>query len=275
MSKTPPTPKNTPRKDFFISYTAADRQWTEWIAGVLEDAGYTTVLQAWDFRPGDNFVLKMHEASAEAKRTIMVLSPAYLQSRFTAPEWTAAFAQDPTGEQGLLLPVRVQECDLQGLLSQIVYIDLVGRTEEKARVELLAGVDRRRAKPTTPPTFPSSAQEKPRFPGVLPGVWNVPHLRNPNFTGRERLLTRLHEAFAGSQAVASRQPQALCGLGGIGKTQLALEYVYRHAADYEVVWWIRSEEASTCAGDFVALAIALERFTLGCSHAVTLPSCRT
>src|SRR5829696_4725671 len=43
--------------DFFISYTGADQAWAEWIAEQLEAAGYTTLLQAWDFRPGENFVL--------------------------------------------------------------------------------------------------------------------------------------------------------------------------------------------------------------------------
>ena len=258
MSKLPPASENASRKDFFISYTDADRRWAEWIAWTLEEAGYTSVLQAWDFRPGSNFVLNMQEASAEAERTIMALSPAYPQSHFAASEWAAAFAQDPAGEKGLLLPVRVQECDLQGLLPQIVYIDLVGRTEEEARAELLAGVKRTRTRPTTPPPFPGpSAPEKPHFPGALPAVWNVPHLRNPNFTGRVQLLTRLHDAFAGSQTVVSRQPQALCGLGGVGKTQLALEYVYRHAADYERVWWIRSGDTATCTTDFIAFAAAL------------------
>jgi len=72
--------------DFFISYNKADRNWAEWIAWQLEDAGYTTVLQAWDFRPGSNFVLEMQQASAQAARTIAVLSPDYLASRFTQPE---------------------------------------------------------------------------------------------------------------------------------------------------------------------------------------------
>jgi hypothetical protein len=48
-------------KDFFISYNSADRQWAEWIAWQLEEAGYTTVLQAWDFRPDSNFVLEISE----------------------------------------------------------------------------------------------------------------------------------------------------------------------------------------------------------------------
>lgn len=38
-------------RDFFISYNRADGLWAEWIAWQLEEAGYTAVLQAWDFRP--------------------------------------------------------------------------------------------------------------------------------------------------------------------------------------------------------------------------------
>jgi hypothetical protein len=90
-------------KDFFVSYSGADRAWAEWIAWVLEEAGYTVVLQAWDFRPGSNFVLEMQQAAAQAERTIAVFSPDFLASRFTAPEWAAAFARDPTGALGLLL----------------------------------------------------------------------------------------------------------------------------------------------------------------------------
>ncbi len=97
------------RRDFFISYTSVDRTWAEWIAWALEASGYTTIVQAWDFRPGTNFAQSMQVAAAQAERTIAVLSPDYLTSRFTQPEWQAAFAQDPTGEQGLLLPVQVRE----------------------------------------------------------------------------------------------------------------------------------------------------------------------
>ena len=121
------------RKDFFVSYTGVDRRWAEWIAWVLEEAGHTVVLQAWDFRPGSNFVLAMQQAAEQAERTIAVLSPDFLASRFTAPEWAAAFARDPTGALGLLLPVRVRECEPKGLLPQIVYIDLLGIDDKRRR----------------------------------------------------------------------------------------------------------------------------------------------
>src|SRR5215207_4935637 len=106
-------------KDFFISYNSADCGWAEWVAWQLEAAGYTTILQAWDFRPGSNFLLEMQRAASEAKRTILILSSAYLAARYTQPEWAAALARDPTGERGLLVPVRVEECNLTGLLPPI------------------------------------------------------------------------------------------------------------------------------------------------------------
>jgi hypothetical protein len=82
-------------KDFFISYNRADKQWAEWIAWTLEEAGYSVVVQAWDFRPGGNFVLDMRRATAESQTTIAVLSESYLKSSYTQPEWAAAFADDP------------------------------------------------------------------------------------------------------------------------------------------------------------------------------------
>ncbi len=158
-------------KDFFISYTHADQRWAEWIAWQLEEADYTTILQAWDFYAGGNFVLDMDNAIKQAKRTIAVLSPDYLVSRFTRPEWAAAFRYDPEGKQGLLVPVRVRSCDVKGLLGPIVYIDLVGQSEHIAQTTLLARLKRERHKPTRAPAFPSIAHisaKRPSFPGALP-----------------------------------------------------------------------------------------------------------
>jgi hypothetical protein len=78
------------RKDFFISYNKADRDWAEWIAWTLEEASYSVVIQAWDFRPGGNFVLEMHKAAAETEKPGPFLSEGYLKAEFAHPEWAAA-----------------------------------------------------------------------------------------------------------------------------------------------------------------------------------------
>lgn len=156
-------------RDFFISYNKADKGWAEWIAWQLEEAGYTTILQAWDFRPSENFVIKMNDAVRDSERTVAILSPDYLAAGFTQSEWAAAFAQDPTSAKGLLLPIRVRECDTKGLFSQIIYVDLVGRDEDEAKKALISGVQRGRAKPNTKPGFPGgvprSISVHPLFPG--------------------------------------------------------------------------------------------------------------
>ena len=171
--------------DFFISRNKADRPWAVWIAWQLEAAGYTVIVQDWDFRPGSNFALKMHDAITNSKRTIAVLSPDFLKSEFTAPEWAAAFTGDPTGAKGKLVPVRVRKCEPKGLLKPIVYIDLMNRDAEDAKQELLSGLKQRRAKPSTEPPFPGKGRgRQPKFPGAASAT------KSPRPTSPARRTTR-------------------------------------------------------------------------------------
>src|SRR3954451_3858803 len=140
------------KRDFFISFNQADRAWATWIAWVLEEAGYSVFFQDWDFK--GNFVLEVDKAHARSRRTVAVLSPDYLASRFTKPEWAARFAQDATSEHDLLIPVRVRPCDRRGLLAQIVYVDLVDTDRDQARDRLLKRVAGIRPKPEEEPAFP-------------------------------------------------------------------------------------------------------------------------
>src|SRR5229473_6547455 len=88
--------------------------------------------------------------------------------------------------------------------------------------------------------------------------WHVPFQRNPFFTGREEILEALHTQLGGNQAVALTQSSALHGLGGVGKTQLAQEYAYRHALEYSAVFWIGAETSENIISSLLHIAEVLQ-----------------
>ncbi|RSM68519.1 tetratricopeptide repeat protein [Amycolatopsis sp. WAC 01375] len=110
--------------------------------------------------------------------------------------------------------------------------------------------------PTTRMVHPSAAETSRQFPDRQaddpPMVFgNVPP-RNPNFTGRDELLDQLTKRLSsGTTAVL---PSALHGLGGIGKTQMAAEYIYRHLQDYDLVWWIDAAHSTQIRAGLTELA---------------------
>ncbi|MBD2114921.1 MULTISPECIES: TIR domain-containing protein [Cyanophyceae] len=183
-------------KDFFISYNRADATWAEWIAWVLEEHGKTVVIQAWDFRPGGNFILDMQRAAQDCDRTIAVLSEDYLNALYTQPEWAAAFKQDPTGIERKLLPVRVALCKPTGLLAPLAYVDLVGKSEAEAET-LLLGALQERAKPTSRPSFPQSVQPQERITsGTVTFPQNIPEQSVQSVTSNTALRLALFQNLA-------------------------------------------------------------------------------
>jgi hypothetical protein len=140
----------------FISYTAADGPWAEWIAWQLKEAGYRPRLQAWHSVPAGNFVAWIDRELAAAAFVVPVLSPAYLESGWAAAEWQAALVSAVEGRQ-YVLPVRVEPCDAPPLLRRIGRVSLVGQSEDTARRLLLGGMqaaEAGHAEPDHPPVFP-------------------------------------------------------------------------------------------------------------------------
>jgi hypothetical protein len=244
----------------FISHTGKDRPWAEWARWHLEKAGYPTELDSVDWAPGTNVMEAMNTALRRNNPLLVLLSSAYLSpDRFTTDGWTTRLAQRRRDPEAKMIPLRVENVDLRnGLWAPIVALDVFDLDPDQAVARLLDAV--RRALdpastlqlPIAPPTYPgrtppSAEAGGPRPPGSLAPVWNLVR-RNPDFTGRDDMLNRLNDALRGGSRVAV---QALAGLGGVGKTQLVLEYAHRFAGEYDLVWWIPSEQ-SELIGDHLA-----------------------
>ena len=121
-------------------------------------------------------------------------------------------------------------------------------------LDLLASQPTQRTS-SQPTSSPSEAGTAPPLSAEVPApLWNVPYRRNPFFTGREDVLKRLHDALKSGKAAALTQPLAISGLGGIGKTQTAIEYAYRYRDEYQAVLWVRADFREVLVSDFMAIA---------------------
>ncbi|WP_421794655.1 toll/interleukin-1 receptor domain-containing protein [Haliscomenobacter sp.] len=157
-------------EDFFISYTGKDQIWAEWVAWQIEEEGMSVTIQAWDFV--GNWVLEMDTAMKDAKKTIAILSQRYLDATYTHSEWGNAFRLDPKGEKDLLITIRIDEVEPEGILAQIVYVDLVNQSENDAKDLLLKRLKGERRKPARKPQFPGEVHhrvvsQKPIFPAEI------------------------------------------------------------------------------------------------------------
>jgi tetratricopeptide (TPR) repeat protein len=93
------------------------------------------------------------------------------------------------------------------------------------------------------------------FVEPLPSLRNVPYLRNPFFTGRKDTLERIHTVLHTTKQVPSIC--AISGLGGIGKTQVAIEYLYRNRSNYQAIFWLKADSYETLASNLAGLADVL------------------
>src|SRR5919199_6324855 len=196
----------------------------------------------------------MAAALERADRLLAVCTEAYFTSAFGGAELRAAFAQSAAA-QGRIVPVLVEPVTLPPLYAPLVHLDLTGLDEAAAAARLRGRLTRGR--PASAPPFPRAgpaSADKPRFAGALPAVWKVPP-RNPRFTGRDGMLTELRRRLHTGEGTLT--VQALYGLGGVGKTQLAIEYAHRFAADYDLVWWIDAEQPVLIPEQLAALAARL------------------
>jgi len=149
-----------------------------------------------------------------------------------------------------ILPARFDDTALPGLLADMVSVDLRLLTpQEFAQILINKLKDLQILQAIGPDPNREQSIPAPRSQAV----WSLPP-RLPSFTGREILFQAINEKLHAGHGKPSALVQAFYGLGGVGKTQLAIEYAYRHLDEYILVWWINAEDTTLIGEQFANLA---------------------
>jgi len=234
------------RYDFFLSRRGSVAPIAREVENVLSEKGYRVFVQDYDIPIAANFIEEVHEALKNARDLVVLFTRDYEQSPYTRMEFTGFEANAAqSAEHRRMVILRCEDVPLLGLFAPHVYQDLVGIGEaEERRSRILAAVEGR-SQALEPPPRP--------FIGVPPRI--------ASFTGRADELDRLDAILIQEKPAAvthSVGRAAVQGMGGVGKTALAVEYAHRFRGLYAGVCWCPAETPTGLLSALANLAVTLD-----------------
>lgn len=253
---------NTPTPvEIFCSYVHEDQAWLQRLETHLSVLRRQGLISLWHDRlipPGTDRTRTIDRYLETASVILLLVSADFLASDYCySIEMKRAIEREAEGS-ARIIPILVRSVDWQG--TPFAYLQPLPtdakpietwENQETALADVAAGIRRVIVK-----ELPQISTRAPRT--ALPAIWNIPYPRNPFFLGRDAELAEVRRHLQAGQATALSQPQAISGLGGIGKTQLALEYAYRYQQDYQAVLWARAESTEELVASYIALAKLLQ-----------------
>ncbi len=246
----------------FISYAHEDEALLQQLHTHLSPLTRQGLIATWYDRElvaGTDWAGEIDAHLEQASIILLLVSADFIASRYCYEvEMTRALERHEAG-QARVIPIALRPADWKGMpFASLHALPTDARAittwtnQDAAFVDVAAGI--RRAIEDLSQLPASTAR------AALPPIWNIPYPRNSFFLGRDKLLEeRLHTQLQAGQTTAlSQSPQAISGLGGIGKTQLAVEYAYRYHQDYEAVLWARAETREELIASYSTLATLLK-----------------
>lgn len=236
-----------------IKYYPEDQSWAEWLTALIGESGFTVR----EVRLGDPVTEALAESASErtsddqggSAPTLSVISATYMARHGklgTARE--VGQAGDPDRVRpGYAAYVTVPPPSPEFSTASSISLLNINEFEAARRVGALLGM-------ADAPRLPTMiGVPGPRFPGAEPKLIKA-NARNPRFTGREEDIRQLRTQLRAAGTTVVVAPVALQGLGGVGKTQVALEYLHRFKSDYDVIWWVECGQAQFIDAQLADLA---------------------
>jgi tetratricopeptide (TPR) repeat protein len=231
--------------DFFLSRRGSVAAIAREVTDVLTEKGYKVLTQDYDIPLGASFIEAMHEAVKNSRDLVILFTHDYEQSPYTRKEFTSFEAERAqSAEERHIVVLRCEDVPLRGLLADNVYQDLVGIEDPQERKRRIIAAAERQSQSAPPPPRP--------FIGVPPRI--------ASFTGRADELDRLDAILMHDKPAAVTQAvgrAAVQGMGGVGKTSLAVEYAHRYRNLYAGVCWCPAETRTGLSNALAGLGVTL------------------
>ncbi|WP_369262049.1 FxSxx-COOH system tetratricopeptide repeat protein [Streptomyces sp. R35] len=236
-----PTERGAAKQTVTISFAGFNRAWAAWIGDRLERRGHRVVYQRWDSPAEVPLVDLLRDLMLAQGRILIIVSEWYFQlGPRTHDEWNSALREVIAPDPTRFAAVSVTTVPVPTATTVLGAVELNNMGADEAERRVLDRLDL----PADPlPESAEGTRRGPRFPAAMPEVWGGVPRRNTRFTGREPLLNDAYHLLQGAESGAG--VVTLHGMSGVGKTQLAAEYVYRFGSEYDVVWWVNSEKRVT------------------------------
>ncbi len=248
----------------FYSYAHKDERWRKRIEthlSMLQRQGFINGWHDRNINAGAAWASEIDTHLTTADIILLLISPDFLASEYCySIEMKRAMERHYAGE-ARVIPIILRPTDwkstpfeqLQVLPSNVQPVSR-WQDRDEALLDIVTGIRKTvdELNALTSDTLPSF-DTRPADTKMAPlSIWNVPHHRNTFFTGREDILTHLHSTFTAGKTVILTQ--AISGLGGIGKTQIAVEYAYRHREEYKAILWAKADSREILVSDLVGIA---------------------
>lgn len=226
----------------FISHSSDDAELASAICDALEQADIECWIAPRDVLPGQQWTNALDPTIERCRAVLLLYSGNVLASRIVPSEISTALKYGK-----LIIPFKIQSLELLGWVHTYLSVHHFFEMFPHPETRLPDFVSQ-----TKRALLKHEGSIRPQNGGVSP--WRMRN-KNPNFTGRADLLEQLESELAGGNGSAS--VVVIYGPPGFGKTSVAIEYAYRHRADYGVACLLKAEQQSTLRSDFGELGPTL------------------
>ncbi len=248
----------------FYSYAHKDERWRKRIETHLTTLRRHGIVAEWHDRninAGAAWASEIDMHLTTADIILLLISPDFLASEYCySVEMIRAMERHYAGE-ARVIPIILRPTHWKGSPFEQLQVlpsnaQPVSRWQDRdeALLDIVAGIRKtvEEINAHISSTLPFN-DTRPADTNMAPlSIWNVPYHRNSFFTDREDILTRLHSTFTAGKTMILIQ--AIRGLGGIGKTQIAVEYAYRHREEYKAILWAKADSREILVSELVSIA---------------------